>query len=245
MQTPSSPPAPPAAPAAPPSPTAVGGAGAATTTAPALPTPAPSIAYLRARRSELSSQLNSASGRRENLLEELKTADAAARPGLEERLAVLDKRMVQLETDIAENGRQLAATATSSGLGGLVAGTAPATSFGGLSGDQVETLGGLSIVLVFMPLAVAASRFLWKRGNVARVPPPALVQTADRLGHLEQAVDAIAIEVERVSEGQRFMTRLLSEASPAAALGAGQRVAEPVRARDAESAAVRGRHSDG
>jgi hypothetical protein len=33
----------------------------------------------------------------------------------------------------------------------------------------------------------------------------------DRLGHLQQAVDAIAIEVERLSEGQRFTTKLLAE----------------------------------
>jgi hypothetical protein len=32
-----------------------------------------------------------------------------------------------------------------------------------------------------------------------------------RLSRLEQAVDAIALEVERISEGQRFTTRLLSE----------------------------------
>lgn len=33
----------------------------------------------------------------------------------------------------------------------------------------------------------------------------------DRLKRLEQAVDAIALEVERIAEGQRFTTRLLSE----------------------------------
>jgi len=32
-----------------------------------------------------------------------------------------------------------------------------------------------------------------------------------RLARLESAVEAIAIEVERISEGQRFTTRLLSE----------------------------------
>ena len=32
-----------------------------------------------------------------------------------------------------------------------------------------------------------------------------------RLQHLEQAIDAIAIEIERISEGQRFTTKLLSE----------------------------------
>lgn len=32
-----------------------------------------------------------------------------------------------------------------------------------------------------------------------------------RLARIEQAVDAVAMEVERISEGQRFTTRLLSE----------------------------------
>jgi hypothetical protein len=32
-----------------------------------------------------------------------------------------------------------------------------------------------------------------------------------RLERIEQAVDAIAIEVERISEGQRFTTKLLTE----------------------------------
>lgn len=33
----------------------------------------------------------------------------------------------------------------------------------------------------------------------------------DRMRRLEQAVDSIAIEVERISEGQRFLTRLHSD----------------------------------
>jgi hypothetical protein len=36
-----------------------------------------------------------------------------------------------------------------------------------------------------------------------------------RLARLEAAVDSIAIEVERISEGQRFTTRLLSEQNQA------------------------------
>jgi hypothetical protein len=37
-----------------------------------------------------------------------------------------------------------------------------------------------------------------------------------QLTQLNQAVDAIALEVERISEGQRFTTRLLSEQRDAA-----------------------------
>ena len=41
----------------------------------------------------------------------------------------------------------------------------------------------------------------------------------DRLGRMEQAIDAIAIEVERISEAQRFVTKLLAERkAPAASL---------------------------
>jgi len=44
------------------------------------------------------------------------------------------------------------------------------------------------------------------------VPPQAdLKEIRDGLGQLQQAIDAIAVEVERLSEGQRFTTKLLSE----------------------------------
>jgi hypothetical protein len=37
----------------------------------------------------------------------------------------------------------------------------------------------------------------------------------DRLARVEQAVEAIAIEIERVSEGQRYVTKLLNEKAQA------------------------------
>lgn len=40
-------------------------------------------------------------------------------------------------------------------------------------------------------------------------------ETEQRIARIEQAVDAIAVEVERISEGQRFTTRLLAERVPA------------------------------
>ena len=50
------------------------------------------------------------------------------------------------------------------------------------------------------------------RGRSAAAPAPEL---ESRLSRIEHAVDAIAVEVERVSESQRFATRLLSERAPA------------------------------
>ena len=42
-----------------------------------------------------------------------------------------------------------------------------------------------------------------------------LVVDEDRMARLEQAVESIALEVERISEGQRFTTKLLAERAAA------------------------------
>ncbi len=42
-------------------------------------------------------------------------------------------------------------------------------------------------------------------------PSTGLVVDDDRMTRLEQAVEAIALEVERISEGQRFTTKLLAD----------------------------------
>ena len=56
-------------------------------------------------------------------------------------------------------------------------------------------------------------RVLWRMGS--RVQRSAVAPPDDaRLQRLEHAVEAIAIEVERISEGQRFTVALLSERLP-------------------------------
>jgi hypothetical protein len=52
--------------------------------------------------------------------------------------------------------------------------------------------------------------------------PQIPVEVSTRLERIEQAVDAIAVEIERISEGQRFTTKLLSETRGPGALPAGQ-----------------------
>jgi hypothetical protein len=91
-------------------------------------------------------------------------------------------------------------------------------------------------LFVLCPIALSISRLIWKRGSVpARSAVPN--DSAQRLERIEQSMDAIAIEVERVSEGQRFVTRLLSERT--AALSVGQPGAEPVRIPINDASAIR------
>jgi hypothetical protein len=49
------------------------------------------------------------------------------------------------------------------------------------------------------------------RRQVSAPAVPALEEIAQRLGRMEQALDATAVEVERISEAQRFTTKLLVE----------------------------------
>ena len=107
--------------------------------------------------------------------------------------------------------------------------------------DDIVPLVAIVSTLVFAPIAFAIARFFWRRtGAPARVasPDPA---THQRLEHLQQAVDTIAIEIERISEGQRFVTRLLTETRGAEAVGAGERQAERIGVMNA--GAARGPHS--
>jgi hypothetical protein len=70
----------------------------------------------------------------------------------------------------------------------------------------------IPVTAIGVPLARAYARRL-ERGPASSDMPP---EVLGRLERIEQAVDSIAIEVERISEGQRFTTRLLSDrmASP-------------------------------
>jgi hypothetical protein len=62
------------------------------------------------------------------------------------------------------------------------------------------------IIAIGMPIARAYARRLESK-PAAAIPH----DVTARLERMEQAIDSIAIEVERISEGQRFTTKLLSE----------------------------------
>ena len=214
MQTPQAPPPPTPAPA----PVIVNEPGTDVYTVTA-PLTARDVAAVRVRREELSDQLTSASNRRSKLMEQLNaTNNETARRGLEERIAILDKRMVQLETDIAVTGQLL-----TSAPAGLLATTESGPLFVGLGSGQITGLSIVFTVVVLGPLALGAARMMWKRSNRPPPPPAIFTQTAERLERLEQSVDTIAIEIERITEGQRFVTKLLSEGQPANLLAAAKR----------------------
>lgn len=69
------------------------------------------------------------------------------------------------------------------------------------------------ILGVLLPMSIAFSRRIWRRsGKVEVVLPP---EMSERMTQLERGVESIAIEVERIGEGQRFVTQVLAARSDA------------------------------
>jgi len=66
---------------------------------------------------------------------------------------------------------------------------------------------GLVTIVLGFPIVRLITKWLEPRP----VPPRELSTISGRLEKIEAAVDAIAIEVERISESQRFTSRLQSE----------------------------------
>ncbi len=170
---------------------------------PGVPQTRAEVQSLRAQRSELSSQLTSAARRRSELAEQLADATPVERAGLEARIAQLDQRILDIEAEIGRTG-QLIAQAPGELL------TNRTVQPQGPMRPDLTAISVVFTIFVLAPIALAAARLLWKRAN-APIQPAIDRETADRLRRLESGVDAIAIEVERISEGQRFVTKLMSE----------------------------------
>jgi hypothetical protein len=60
-------------------------------------------------------------------------------------------------------------------------------------------------------LTAIVKAWIKSRGQSRPIADARLDEILNRLGRLETSLDAAAVEIERISEGQRFTTRLLSE----------------------------------
>ena len=94
-------------------------------------------------------------------------------------------------------------------------------------GDLIIISGTIITLALGLPLVRAWVRAFEARHR--REAIPASSEVTQRLATIESAVEAIAVEVERISENQRFTTRLL----------AGREGAEGLMARDVETVARR------
>jgi len=173
-----------------------------------IPKTADEVRALQEQRSQLADQLDNVSSRRSDIARELAgTGAESARQGLQARIDILDQRILEMETDLARTGRELSMVSPE-----VLASTGQWNDRGGDSSDFGEGMaaGGFS-ALFFMSFVLLFLRRRWKRRAVPARAGALDSDSSQRLQRLEQGMDAIAIEIERVSEGQRFVTKLLSE----------------------------------
>jgi hypothetical protein len=185
------------------------------------------ISAIRSRRSDISNQLTSSMERRENLIGELRDAPPSAAPGLLAQIQVLDQRIIKIEQDMEASGQMLRTGMTVDNGSTLVA----PREFSDMDAD-VAARGAAMGAMVLVPVFIIWMIAKFTRGRRRRTAQATQSSEQDaRMERLEQAVDAIALEIERVGESQRYQSKVLAEANLMPAMSAA-RSAEPVRARD-------------
>lgn len=84
------------------------------------------------------------------------------------------------------------------------------------------------VTAIVLSIGIPLVRGVVRRWDRRSTEPALPSDTGARLERIEQAIDAMSIEVERIAEGQRFVTRLMTDRSP-------ERVALPLRGDDRNS----------
>lgn len=184
----------------------------------------------RAQRSELRNILQRVEEQRADLQSELAQtpqSETTIRAGFEARIREMDARILSLDKEIATADARVAQAAAVPGA--TIEPPRPPEIRRGPP-EEAWMLGGMAIFFIGLPLAIGFARRLWKRAAVA-VSTELPAELTDRLGRMEQAIDAVAVELERVGEGQRYVTKVFSESQRA--LGAG--AAEPIEVRQRDA----------
>jgi hypothetical protein len=188
----------------------------------AIPTPREVLRALLSQREELRSQKNSLTSERYSIARRLREGEVSGvdKAGLEARMQELDARILDVTKALAVADQRVV---EQKGIPGASTAASPGDAQSKTIPVEFAWMGFSLAVIVLLPLSIAWARRIWRRGSAA---PSAAAQSREldeRLSRLEQAMDAVAVEVERVGEGQRYVTRIL---------GAGAAQPLAVRARE-------------
>ncbi len=183
----------------------------------------------KAQRNELSNQLDELEGTRRDISNQLEQLSAGSpeRRGLEARMTDVDSRIATVNQMLASNAAQIA---NASAVPGAVVQPPPIVRQG--PPEEAYIVGTIFMFIFLLPISIAFARRIWRRSAAVVTSFPR--EIADRLARMEQAVEATAVEVERIGEGQRFLTRLFTEGEGARAIGAG--AAQPLELKKTKSA---------
>ena len=174
---------------------------------------APALQEIQGQIAGIGRQLEFLGKERANLFERLNSAPTNEHAFIQQRIVAVDANIAGLQGQFSELVGKLAQMEVERTMMGVP--PAPPPEFGQRSWpvdpDALTAVFLLFAIGIIVPLSVGLTRRLWRRPAPAAPAPEAETVSKARFDRLEQAVDAIAIEIERISEGQRFVTRVLSE----------------------------------
>jgi len=81
----------------------------------------------------------------------------------------------------------------------------------GMPHEVVSIAQSFFATIAAIALGIPVIRAITRRWEQPKVPREVVADTTARLERIEQAVDAIAIEVERIGEAQRFNAKLAAK----------------------------------
>jgi len=132
-----------------------------------------------------------------------------ARPGVQQQWADVGVEIARVKGEIAYREAQLA-RAQGRPIGTTETAPAPRFPFRPVNSNLVVVMSAAMFFAFGLPLSIAWARRILRRQPESPMPP----DVVPRLENIERAVDAIAIEVERISENQRFLTKILVDTRP-------------------------------
>ena len=173
----------------------------------------PGVQEIQGQIAGIGRQLEFLGKERASLFDRLHTASGNEHVFVQQRIVAVDGNIAALQGQFSELVGKLAQMEAEHAI--AMVPPPPPQDFGGrpwpIDPDAMTAVFVLFCVGIIVPLSVGLTRRLWRRPAPAAPAPEVEAVSKARFDRLEQAVDAIAIEIERISEGQRFVTRVLSE----------------------------------
>jgi hypothetical protein len=189
------------------------------------PSPSVSLEALFARLGDLSQQMVALRAQRDVLGRQLRNMPASGlRVDFEAQNNQLKSQLTQVEMQYEATRAQIGSRLSVAPSMVTATGISVPPPYIPRRGPDPDMIVGMTFALAIcigLPLAIAYARRIWK--GTAKSAPTKPDESTSRLERLEHAVDAIAIEIERVAEGQRFVTKVLAQ-RPVASASAPPRV---------------------
>jgi len=193
---------------------------------------------LELRRNELKNQLESLGDRRGEAADQLREAGPSTAPSIQGRLNAIDDRITDLERELMQTDDAI--------TDAIARGITTSQQWhditnidrsSGNTGEIVTVMFGEALFFALLGIVLFRRMRRPSAATAVRLAP----EETSRLDQLQRAVDVIAVEVERISEGQRYVAKIFGDKQPAIGAGAAQDVAaarregQPARKRDSAS----------